>query len=454
MSIHIINPATGDIVKEFTPFSQQVIEEKLQCAIQSYHEWKKSAFSVRKKLMLSVASNLMKNKEKYAKIITMEMGKPITQSESEIEKSVWVCRYFAENAEKFLKEEYIQTEAKKSFIQYKPLGVILAIMPWNFPFWQVFRAVVPIIMAGNTVILKHASNVPTTSLVIEKIFRHNGFNKGILTSLLIEGSTVLKIIEDARIVAVTLTGSEYVGKNVGARAGSYIKKVVMELGGSDPFIILSDADLRIASDTAVKARILNAGQSCIAAKRFIVCQDIVDEFVSLFISKMKTLVMGDPLDKNTEVGPMARRDLLIQLDHQVKKSVKKGARILLGGKIVEGKGFFYEPTIVSNVVKGMPLYDEEIFGPVASIITVADEDEALFVANDTQYGLGASIWTHNEKSIEKCVHGLEVGSLFINDMVKSDPRLPFGGIKLSGYGRELGTYGIKEFVNIKTIVIK
>ncbi|HLD26738.1 MAG TPA: NAD-dependent succinate-semialdehyde dehydrogenase [Patescibacteria group bacterium] len=454
MSIQIINPATGDLIKTFTEFTQKMIEERLQSASQTYYQWKKIPFSIRKKLMLLVADNLQDNKEKYAKLITQEMGKPIIQSKSEIEKCILVCRYFAENAEKFLSNEIVQTEAMKSYIHCEPLGVILVIMPWNFPFWQVFRAVVPIIMAGNTVVLKHASNVSQTSLVIEKIFHDCGFLKGVFTSLLIEGSTVLRIIDDKRIVGVTLTGSESVGKIVAEYAGSTIKKTLLELGGSDPFIILSDANLESASEVAVQARMINAGQSCIAAKRFIVCEDIVDEFISLFVSKMKALVLGDPLDEKTQVGPLARKDLLTQLHQQVEKSLKKGAQLLLGGKIIQGKGFFYEQAIVSNVVKGMPLYDEEVFGPVASIIIVADENEALCVANDTKYGLGASVWTQKAKSIEKFIHGLEVGSVFINDMVKSDPRLPFGGIKLSGYGRELGMYGIKEFVNIKTIVIK
>lgn len=454
MSIQTINPATGNLIKTFTPFTQSVIEEKLQLASHAFYKWKKSSFATRKKLMIAVAQNLQQNKAKYAELITIEMGKPIAQSETEIEKCAWVCRYFAENAERFLRDEIVPTEARKSYIHCEPLGIILAIMPWNFPFWQVFRAVVPIIMGGNTVVLKHASNVAQSSLAIERIFHQAGFSKGILISLLIEGSTVLKIIDDKRIAGITLTGSEAVGKIVAERAGSNIKKTVLELGGSDPFIILDDADLESASKAATQARIINAGQSCIAAKRFIVCKSVVDEFISFFVSKMQALVFGNPLDRKTEVGPLARKDLLMQLHKQVKKSVQKGAKLLLGGKIIEDKGFFYEPTIVSEVIKEMSLYNEEIFGPVASIITVADEKEAIAVANDTKYGLGASIWTQDVEKAEKLARVLEVGAVFINDIVKSDPRLPFGGIKLSGYGRELGTYGIKEFVNIKTILIK
>ena len=385
--------------------------------------------------------------------MTLEMGKPISQAEAEAEKCAWVCDYYADNAESILKEEFIQTDASESYVRFDPLGVVLAVMPWNFPFWQVFRFAAPALMAGNVGILKHASNVPMCAEAIENIFLEAGFPEGAFKNLVISSKPVKNIIDNPLVKAATLTGSENAGRNVAERSGKNLKKTVMELGGSDPFIILPDADLEKASSVAVTARMINNGQSCIAAKRFIITEAVYDEFLELFLSKMQAVKMGDPMNPETELGPLARKDLMLELDEQVKQSVEAGAEILTGGKPVDGKGYFYPPTVLVNIGKGSPAYEQELFGPVASVIKAKDEADAIRIANDTDFGLGASLWTNNIQHAKELAKEIESGSVFINGLVKSDPRLPFGGIKISGYGRELSHYGIKEFVNIKTVWI-
>ena len=387
--------------------------------------------------------------------MTLEMGKPIAQSRAEVEKCAWVCEYYAENAEKFLSDELITTDASKSFVTFQPLGVVLAVMPWNFPFWQVFRFAAPSLMAGNSGILKHASNVSGCALAIEEVFREAGFPKNLFKTILVPSSEMESVIKNEKIKAVTLTGSVPAGKSVAKTAGSVLKKTVMELGGSDPYVILEDADLEMAAETCVNARLINGGQSCIAAKRFIVVEKIYNEFEKLFVEKMKSKKMGDPFDESNDLGPQASVSLRDDLHKQVEKSIKLGAELLLGGKIPEIKGAYYPPTVLSNVKKGMPAYDEELFGPVAAIIKSKDETEAIKIANDTIFGLGAAVFTSDMKRGEKIAkEKLQAGCCFVNAFVKSDPRLPFGGIKESGYGRELSAFGIKEFVNIKTIYIK
>ena len=454
MAIETINPANEKTVKTFKPFSKKEINKIIKNVNNDYAEWKKTSFNKRKTLMLKAATILRNKKNKYAKILTLEMGKPITQAIAEVEKCAWVLEYYARNTKSILSKKIIKTDASESYVQFDPIGIVLAVMPWNFPFWQVFRFAAPALMAGNAAILKHASNVPMSALAIEEIFQKAGFPKNIFRTLLITGNQVENVIENPLVKATTLTGSEYAGSMVASKSGKMLKKSVMELGGSDPFIILKDADLELATTTAVTARMLNNGQSCIAAKRFIVVEKVYDKFIKLFKEKMEAIVVGNPMKKETQLGPIARKDLLLELHEQVLLSEKKGAKILLGGKILKRKGYYYPATILTNVKKGMPAYDQELFGPVASVIKVKNEEEAIFVANDTQFGLGASLWTNNLKQAKKLTAQIDSGSVFINGMVKSDPRLPFGGIKLSGYGRELSHYGIKEFVNIKTVWIR
>jgi len=454
MAIETINPANEKTVKTFKPFSKKEINKIIKNVNNDYAEWKKTSFNKRKTLMLKAATILRNKKNKYAKILTLEMGKPITQAIAEVEKCAWVLEYYARNTKSILSKKIIKTDASESYVQFDPIGIVLAVMPWNFPFWQVFRFAAPALMAGNAAILKHASNVPMSALAIEEIFQKAGFPKNIFRTLLITGNQVENVIENPLVKATTLTGSEYAGSMVASKSGKMLKKSVMELGGSDPFIILKDADLELATTTAVTARMLNNGQSCIAAKRFIVVEKVYDKFIKLFKEKMEAIVVGNPMKKETQLGPIARKDLLLELHEQVLLSEKKGAKILLGGKILKRKGYYYPATILTDVKKGMPAYDQELFGPVASVIKVKNEEEAIFVANDTQFGLGASLWTNNLKQAKKLTAQIDSGSVFINGMVKSDPRLPFGGIKLSGYGRELSHYGIKEFVNIKTVWIR
>lgn len=449
-----INPATGKTIKEYKEFTDSQIETTLKNAQSDFIVWRNQSFTKRARLLNKVAQILKKNKEKYARIMTLEMGKPIKQAIAEVEKCALVCEYFALHAEKFLQDEQIKTEYQKSYVSFEPLGTILAVMPWNFPFWQVLRAAAPILMAGNTMILKHASNVSGCALAIEKIFKEAEFEKGVFQTVLISGSETEKLIEDERIAAVTLTGSTEAGKKVAETSGRNLKKVVLELGGSDAFIVLKDADIEKATAIATTARLINNGQSCIAAKRFIVEKPVYEKFKKAFVENFSKIKTGDPIKLETDLGPIAREDLMLEIEKQVQESIAKGAKILIGGKRFGEKGCFYEATILDNITKGMVAYEEEIFGPVASIIVAKDEEDVIKIANDTVFGLGSSLWTKNIKKGEKLASQIEAGCVFINDMVKSDPRLPFGGIKESGYGRELGCYGIKEFVNIKTIVVK
>ena len=408
--------------------------------------------------MLRAAEILEKEKKEFARLMTIEMGKPIKAAVQETEKCAWVCRYYAEHAERHLADEIIETNATRSFVRFQPLGVVLAIMPWNFPFWQVFRFAAPALMAGNVGLLKHASNVPQCALAIEDIFRRAGFLEGAFQTLLIGSEEVQRVLEDPRVAAATLTGSEPAGRSVASIAGKQIKKTVLELGGTDPFIVMPSADLEPATATAVKARTINNGQSCIAAKRFIVHAQIYDEFEKRFVESMKALRIGDPMDEATDIGPLATAQILKDLEEQVQVSVAAGAKILTGGQKFKAdgdlaRGNFYEPTVLADIPKDSPAYRDELFGPVASLFRVANIDEAIELANDTPFGLGSAAWTNDESDLKRFVEELEAGSVFINGLVASDPRLPFGGVKHSGFGRELGEFGIREFVNIKTIWI-
>jgi succinate-semialdehyde dehydrogenase/glutarate-semialdehyde dehydrogenase len=450
-----INPATGELIKKYEEMSMDEIEKILHKTQNDQLEWKNTSFDVRSKFMKNTAKILKENAEKYGKLMTDEMGKPIKDGISEAEKCAWVCEYYADKAEEFLQPEIIETDASKSLVSFQPLGIVLAIMPWNFPFWQVFRFAAPSLMAGNAGVLKHASNVFGCALAIEDIFQKSGFPENLFRTLLIGSSSVDKIINHDLIKAVTLTGSVPAGKAVARRAGSVLKKTVLELGGSDPYVILEDADLEKTVETCVFSRLINSGQSCIAAKRFIVPRSLKERFESLFIEEMKKYKMGDPLDKSTQIGPQARLDLRDGLHKQVTQSIDKGAKLLLGGEIPNMDGAYYPPTILTDVKEGMPAYEDELFGPVASIIYVKDENEAIQVANDSRFGLGAAIFTKDlEKGEALATEKIHAGCCFVNTFVRSDPRLPFGGVKESGYGRELSHYGIKEFVNIKTVYLK
>lgn len=451
MAIQTVNPATGKVIRTFSELSVEHLSQIINEVDESFLRWKNTSFEERGVLMNNAATLLRKKKNEFGEIITLEMGKPITQAIAEVEKCAWVCEYYSNNTHTLLKEETIETDASQSYVRFDPIGIVLAIMPWNFPFWQVFRFAAPALMAGNVALLKHASNVPMCAIALEQIFRDAGFPQNVFRSLLIGSSLVESVINNPKVKAVTLTGSELSGKKVAEMCGKVLKKTVLELGGSDPFIVLEDADIDLAAKTAVIARNINNGQSCIAAKRFIVVEKIYDRFENKFVELMKNIKVGNPMNPETEVGPITREDLLIELEKQINISVNKGAVILCGGKRIGTEGYFLEPTVLSNVKPGMPAYDEEIFGPVASLIKAQDEYEAINIANDTSFGLGASLWTNNLEHAKKIVGIIESGSVFVNGMVKSDPRLPFGGIKNSGYGRELSHYGIKEFVNIKTV---
>ena len=406
-------------------------------------------------MMKNAGAILRKHKEKYSRLMTEEMGKPIVQSRSEVEKCAWLCDYFAENGEEFLKDKIVESDASKSFVTFQPLGVVLAVMPWNFPYWQVFRFAVPGLMAGNAGVLKHASNVTGCALAIEEIFREAGFPENLFRTLIVSSKKMDKVIELEKIRAVTLTGSVPAGKAVASKAGSLIKKTVLELGGSDPYVVLEDADLDAAADICVTSRLINGGQSCIAAKRFVIVEEVYDKFRDLFVEKMKAKKMGDPFDESNDLGPQAKDNLRDDLHDQVKKSVEIGAKLLLGGKIPDRKGAYYPPTVLENVGQGMPAYDDELFGPVASLIRAKDEIEAVKIANDSVFGLGAAVFTNDVNRGERIAREeLNAGNCFVNAFVKSDPRLPFGGVKESGYGRELSWFGIHEFVNIKTVYIK
>ncbi len=447
------NPATGQDVQHFEELSDDAVQEKIAKAQTAFASWKKTSFEHRASLMLELQSVLLSQERKWAAISTLEMGRPITQSLAAVRKCAWLCEYYAENAEKFLIEEHAQTENKESYVQFDPLGIILAVMPWNYPYWQVIRFAAPAIMSGNVGLLKHASNVPQCSEALEKMFQLAGFPEGVFQNLLIGSKKVEGILRDPRVQAATLTGSEYAGRKVAETCGDEIKKTLLELGGSDPFIVLADADLELACTIGTTARLQNTGQSCIAAKRFIVVEERYDEFVALYKKKYEQQIVGDPTDEKTTIGPMVSKQAVEEIDEQVKKSIALGAELIVGGKKVDRPGYFYEPTILGNVKKGMPFYDEEVFGPGAAIIKVKDEEEAIRVANDTPFGLGSSIWTTDIEKTKKLAANIDAGAVFINGMVKSDPRLPFGGIKKSGYGRELAKYGIMEFVNAKTVVV-
>jgi succinate-semialdehyde dehydrogenase / glutarate-semialdehyde dehydrogenase len=454
MAIATINPATGEVVKTFEPLSAAQIEQKLQLAVAAFRAHRRTPFAERASKMIRAAEILEKEKDECARLMTLEMGKPLKAAVAEALKCAGGCRYYAENAEKFLADEVVETGAKRSFIRYLPIGPILAVMPWNFPFWQVFRFAAPALMAGNVGLLKHASNVPQCALKIEDILRRAGFAEGVFQTLLIGSGPVDGILNDSRVVAATLTGSEQAGIQVGVSAAKRIKKVVLELGGSDPFIVMPSADLDAAVATAVDARIQNNGQSCIAAKRFIVSEKIADEFESRFVRRMQDLRVGDPFDDKTQLGPLASADAVASLDADVKKSVAAGARVLTGGHPLSGPGNFYAPTVLTDIPKDSPAYREEFFGPVASVFRVKDVDQAIQIANDSRFGLGASAWTNDPAETERFINELDAGMVFLNKMVASDPRLPFGGVKYSGHGRELALQGIREFVNIKTVWIQ
>lgn len=455
MSIHSINPVNGQIIKSYQPHTTQEVNDIINHTDQAWQKWKETPYSLRSKHLLAAANILRSRKDELAKLMALEMGKPLTGGRAEIEKCADVCEYYAKNGETFLKDDLIHTEAHRSYVCFKPLGIILAIMPWNFPFWQVFRFLAPTLMAGNAGLLKHASNVFGCALEIEKIILEAGFPENLFRTLLIPGNDVNQVIENPKVQAISLTGSTEAGKKVAAKAASLLKKSVLELGGSDAYLILADADLELAAESCVNSRLINSGQSCIAAKRFIVVKEIESEFTELLRKKMTSKVMGDPLDEKSDIGPQARPDLRDDLHKQVTESIKMGAKCILGGEIPESSYAFYPATILTNVKKGMPAYDEELFGPVAAIIHAADEADAILIANDSLFGLGAAVFTHDAKRGEKIASDyLNAGSCFVNTFVKSDPRLPFGGIKQSGFGRELGLYGIREFVNAKTVYIK
>jgi succinate-semialdehyde dehydrogenase/glutarate-semialdehyde dehydrogenase len=453
MPIASVNPATGEKLKEFPAFSDSEIEKRLKLAEHAFSHHRRRPFAERTQLLMATAAILDQEKDKLARTITLEMGKLIHAAQDEIVKCARGCRFYAENSERFLEDEAAQTDAARSYVRYQPLGAVLAIMPWNFPFWQVFRFAAPALMAGNVGLLKHAANVPQCALAIENVLCRAGFEKGVFQTLLIEARQVEKLIVDPRVKAVTLTGSEKAGREVGSAAARQIKKSVLELGGSDAFIVMPSADFEEALSTAVKARTIISGQSCIAAKRFFVADKIYDDFLHQFVERMRALKIGDPLDETTELGPLATEQILQGVHEQVQKSIAAGAKLLTGGNRIHGPGFFYEPTVLINVPTESPAYREEVFGPVASVFRVRDAAEAIERANDTTFGLGASAWTNDPAEQELFTSELETGMVFINAMVASDPRLPFGGVKHSGFGRELGATGIREFVNTKTIWI-
>ncbi|HEY7114130.1 MAG TPA: NAD-dependent succinate-semialdehyde dehydrogenase [Thermoanaerobaculia bacterium] len=451
MSIASVDPATGAVLRTFEPLEPRAVAERLAAARRAFEAWKRTPFSERAALMNRAGGILEAEKARFGELMTREMGKPIGSAAAEAEKCAWVCRYYAENAGRFLADEPAGTDASESWVRYEPLGAVLAVMPWNFPFWQVFRFAAPALMAGNVGLLKHASNVPQCALAIEEIFARAGFPAGVFQALLVGSDRVGALIEDPRVAAVTLTGSEGAGVSVGGAAGRQLKKVVLELGGSDPFLVMPSADLAKAADTAVKARTINNGQSCIAAKRFLVHDAIAADFERRFVEKMAALKVGDPMDPATDVGPLATPAIRAEVDEQVRKTVAAGAKLRLGGKPLDRPGNFYAPTVLAGVPARSPGADEEIFGPVASLFSFRNLDEGIALANRTRFGLGASAWTSDRAERDRLIAGIEAGAVFVNGMVKSDPRLPFGGVKHSGFGRELSQHGIREFVNVKTV---
>jgi succinate-semialdehyde dehydrogenase / glutarate-semialdehyde dehydrogenase len=453
--IKSVNPATEEVISTYEEMDDNTLNDVLNKNYQEFLKWKKVPLKERGDLMRKASGVLRSRKNTIARMMTMEMGKLYHQSKSEVDKCAWVCEHYADYTEEYIKDEMVKTEASKSFIAYQPLGPVLAIMPWNFPLWQVIRFAAPALMAGNSGVLKHASNVTGSALLIEEVFREAGFPEDLFRTIIVPSGRVSAVINNKNIQAVTLTGSVAAGKSVAAAAGKALKKTVLELGGSDPYIILEDADLESAAETCVVSRLINNGQSCIAAKRFIVLEEVYDKFEELFISKMSNKSMGDPFFENTELGPLASITSRDELHEQVTESVKKGAVVLTGGTVPNLKGAYYPATILSNITPGMPAYKDELFGPVASLIKVKDEEEAISVANDTVFGLGASVFTGDIKRGEEIARsGLHAGCCFVNEYVRSDPRLPFGGVKESGYGRELSYFGIREFMNIKSVYIK
>jgi succinate-semialdehyde dehydrogenase / glutarate-semialdehyde dehydrogenase len=454
MKIQSINPATGERLRSFEPLAESQVEEKVERAAETFRRYRRIDVAARASMMARTAEILEAEKEEFGRLMTAEMGKPLRAAVEEAAKCAWNCRFYAEKAAEFLADEVISTGATRSFVRYQPLGPVLAVMPWNFPFWQVFRFAAPALMAGNVCLLKHASNVPQCALAIEEIFRRAGFPEGAFQTLLIGSDRVERVLDNPRVMAVTLTGSATAGSSVASAAGERIKKTVLELGGSDPFIVMPSADVEEAAKTAVRARVINNGQSCIAAKRFIVAEEIADEFERRFVKGMESLKVGDPMDETTDVGPLATADLLETLEEQVQETVAQGGRILTGGERLMRAGNYFTPTVLTDIPTDSPAYLEELFGPVASLFRVRDLDEAIRLANDTTFGLAASAWTNDDEERGRLIDEIESGLVFINAMVASDPRLPFGGVKTSGYGRELSREGIREFVNIKTVWIK
>ena len=453
MAITSINPATGETLREYQELTAAAVEQKLATAARASRTHRQRTFSERAAILQEAADLLEQEVDALARTITLEMGKPIVAARDEVRKCAVGCRYYAENAERFLEEEMIQTAAARSCVRWEPLGVVLAIMPWNFPFWQVFRFAAPALMAGNVGLLKHAANVPQCALAVEDILRRAGAAEGVFQTLLIGSKKVAALIADRRVAAVTLTGSDRAGSEVAAAAGHAIKKCVLELGGSDPFIVMPGADLDAALTTAVKARTLNSGQSCISAKRFFVAEAVYEEFVRRFVEKMQSLRIGDPFDESTDIGPLATPSIRDGVHDQVRKSVAAGAKLLAGGETAKGRGNFYPPTVLAEIPQEAPAYREEVFGPVALLFRVENAAAAIALANESDFGLGASVWTNDPAEQELFATELAAGMVFVNAMVASDPRLPFGGIKRSGYGRELGSLGIREFMNAKTVVI-
>ena len=448
-----VNPATEEVLARFDAFTPDDVDRALDEAQDAFMAWRDRTIADRAVPVRRLATLLRERADKYGRLITIEMGKPIAEATAELEKCAWGAEHYAEHAARYLADEVIESSAQRSIVAFEPLGIVLAVMPWNFPFWQVIRFAAPALMAGNAAVLKHASNVPQCALAIEEVIRDAGFPEGLLRTVLVAGSAVEPVIADPRIRAVTLTGSSDTGSRIAELAGRALKKSVLELGGSDPYIVLADADLDAAAKVGARARNQNAGQSCIAAKRFIAVESIAPDFERRFAAEVEALRVGDPLDPKTQIGPLARADLRETLERQVSESVRMGARVLTGGQRGRGKGWYYQPTVLANVTEDMPVFKEETFGPVAAVLRVRDSDDAVRVANDSSYGLGASLWTRDLKLGEALARKIESGSVFVNGMVASDPRLPFGGIKRSGYGRELSSYGIKEFVNVQTIWI-
>ncbi|HEX7126823.1 MAG TPA: NAD-dependent succinate-semialdehyde dehydrogenase [Thermodesulfobacteriota bacterium] len=450
MTIRSINPATGETLRTFEPMTDREVDDAVERAAAAFRDWRRTPFAERARLMLRVADRLEEDPE-YPRTMTLEMGKTIAAARAEAAKCATACRYYAEHAERFLADETVETDAAASFVRYQPMGPVLAVMPWNFPFWQVIRFAAPALMAGNVGLLKHASNVPQCALALEDLFRKAGFPEGVFTTLLVGAEGVAQVLDDPRVAAATLTGSEAAGRDVASRAGRNIKKTVLELGGSDPFVVLPSADLDAAVATAVKARAINNGQSCIAAKRFIVHEQVAERFTAAFVAGMESLRIGDPMAETTDVGPLATAAVRDGLERQVRESVTAGARVLTGGRALPDRGFYYAPTVLADVPESAPAFREELFGPVASLFVVKDTDQAIRLANATTFGLGSSVWTIDPAEQARLVDEIEAGQVFVNAMVASDPRLPFGGVKRSGYGRELAWHGIREFVNAKTV---